>query len=126
MRTANPVIWFEIYVDDMARAKTFYQHMLGVELEKLDSPDADMEMWAFPMQENGTGAAGALSKMDGVRPGGGGTLIYFSCEDCAVEARRAAEHGGRIVQDKFAIGPYGHIAIVNDTEGNIIGLHSMQ
>lgn len=121
---ANPVIWFEIYVDDMARAKGFYERMLAVELQKLDSPE--LEMWAFPMQENAPGAAGALSKMEGLKPGGTGTLVYFSCEDCAVEARRAAEAGGRIVRDKFPIGPYGYIALVSDTEGNVIGLHSVQ
>jgi hypothetical protein len=64
--------------------------------------------------------------MQGVTPGANGTLVYFSCEDCALEAARAAEHGGRVVQEKMAIGEYGFIALVNDTEGNMIGLHSMQ
>jgi hypothetical protein len=43
-----------------------------------------------------------------------------------VEAARAAEHGGRVVQKKMPIGEYGFIALVNDSEGNLIGLHSMQ
>ncbi len=120
----NPVGWFEIYVQDMARAKVFYEKMLAVTLAKLESPD--LEMWAFPFDMNAPGAAGALVKMGGKDSGSGGTIIYFSCADCAVEAGRAAEHGGKVVKEKFSIGQYGFIAFVEDTEGNVIGLHSIQ
>jgi len=81
---------------------------------------------AFPMQENGTGSMGALVKRDGCPSGGNSTLVYFTCDDCAVEATRAKENGGQIFKEKFAIGQYGFISIVSDTEGNMIGLHSMQ
>jgi predicted enzyme related to lactoylglutathione lyase len=121
----NPVGWFEIYVQDMPRAKAFYEAVLALTLEKLEAPDSS-EMWAFPMQQDGTGAAGALVKMEGMPSGGNSTLVYFSCQDCAVEAGRVAGQGGKVVRDKFAIGPYGFIALVTDTEGNMIGLHSMQ
>ncbi|QDT15118.1 VOC family protein [Alienimonas californiensis] len=125
----NPVGWFEIYVDDLDRAVAFYETTFGVTLESLDAPDTGgppLAMKTFPMSMKGRGAAGALVKMEGVGPGPGGTLIYFSCEDCAVEAARAADAGGAIQQEKMAIGPYGHIAVVKDTEGNLIGLHSQQ
>lgn len=85
-----------------------------------------MEMWTFPMLDNGSGASGALAKMAGCPSGGNSTLVYFSCIDCAGEAGKAAEYGGRVFREKFAIGPYGFIALVVDTEGNMIGLHSMQ
>jgi predicted enzyme related to lactoylglutathione lyase len=120
----NPVGWFEIYVQDMQRAKTFYEHVFAVQLQKLDS--SELEMWAFPMQENGAGAMGTLVKMDGCPSGGNSTLVYFTCADCAVEAKRAKENGGQVFKDKFSIGQYGFIALVCDTEGNMIGLHSMQ
>ncbi len=120
----NPVGWFEIYVQDMPRAKTFYEHVFAVQLQKLDS--SELEMWAFPMQENGAGAMGTLVKMDGCPSGGNSTLVYFTCADCAVEAKRAKENGGQVFKDKFSIGQYGFIALVCDTEGNMIGLHSMQ
>ena len=120
----NPVGWFEIYVQDMPRAKTFYEHVFAVQLQKLDS--SELEMWAFPMQENGAGAMGTLVKMDGCPSGGNSTLIYFTCADCAVEAKRAKENGGQVFKDKFSIGQYGFIALVCDTDGNMIGLHSMQ
>jgi predicted enzyme related to lactoylglutathione lyase len=63
--------------------------------------------------------------MEGKSSGGGGTLVYFPCEDCAVTAHRVVKNGGSIMREKFAIGPYGFISLVVDTEGNVIGLHSM-
>jgi hypothetical protein len=59
-------------------------------------------------------------------PSGGSTLVYFSCEDCAVEAARVLEHGGSVHREKRPIGQYGFITLAVDTEGNMIGLHSMQ
>ncbi len=120
----NPVGWFEIYVQDMARARKFYEAVFDVSLSKLES--AGMEMWAFPMAQEGYGAAGALVQMPGVPAGGNSILVYFSCADCAVEAAKAAQHGGQIRKEKSSIGQYGHIALVTDSEGNTIGLHSMQ
>lgn len=120
----NPVGWFEIYVQDMPRAKAFYQAVLAIELQELGG--MDMQMWAFPMQDNASGASGALVKMDGCPSGGNSTVVYFICTDCATEAARAAAHGGQVVREKFSIDPYGFVALVLDTEGNMIGLHSMQ
>lgn len=120
----NPVNWFEIYVDDMERAKKFYGEVLGVTLEKLPGPD--IEMWAFPMEENGAGAAGSLVHMDGFKAGDNSTLVYFSCEDCATEEGRVETAGGKVFKTKFSIGPYGFIVLANDTEGNMFGLHSMK
>ena len=120
----NPVIWFEIYVQDMVRAKAFYGAVLQVKLERLNNPA--IEMWSFAMAMDKVGAGGALVRMEGVPSGGNGTIVYFSCEDCAVEAARAAAHGGRVQRDKMSIGEYGFIALVVDTEGTMIGLHSLK
>jgi len=121
---SNPVVWFEIYVQDMERARKFYEAVLGFSLEKLNTPD--MEMWAFPMAMDKSGAGGALVKMNGVPSGGNSTLIYFTCADCAVEAARVVPAGGRIQREKMSIGEYGFIALAIDTEGNMFGLHSMK
>ena len=120
----NPVNWFEIYVQDMARAKAFYESVFDIELSKLEA--TDLEMFAFPMQQDGAGATGALIRMPGFPSGNNSVLIYFSCADCAVEAARAANAGGKVETPKRAVGPYGYIAHIIDTEGNIIGLHSRQ
>lgn len=118
----NPVPWFEIYVGDMPRALRFYEGVLGRKLEKMDYPEG--EMWTFGMDDQGYGASGTLVKMEGFAPGVGGTLVYFACEDCAVEESRVAAHGGQVQQSKMSIGPFGFISLVMDTEGNMIGLHS--
>lgn len=119
----NPISWFEIYVQDMQRAKAFYEAVFGVELKRLEG--TEFEMWAFPMNQTGFGASGALIKIPGYPSGANSVLVYFSCTDCAVEAQKVENAGGRIETPKKSIGPYGHIALFNDTEGNLIGLHSM-
>lgn len=119
----NPVGWFEIYVQDMARAKAFYQAVFQTELARLSADE--LEMWAFQGDETSYGTPGALVKMDGCPSGGNSTLVYFSCKDCAVEAGRVAKAGGKVAREKWAIGEYGFVALALDTEGNMFGLHSM-
>lgn len=124
----NPVGWFEIYVDDMARATTFYEAVLKTSLDELPDPtddNSDLQMMSFPMDMESVGAPGALVKMQGVSAGGNSTIVYFACEDCAVEASRVAAAGGKVEKPKMSIGEYGFISLVIDTEGNMIGLHSM-
>ena len=122
--TSNPVGWFEIYVQDIERAKTFYEYVFQVKLERLNSPGIDM--WSFPMKMDRWGAGGALVKIEGVPSGGNSTLVYFNCEDCAVESGRVAASGGTVYRGKWSIGEYGFIALVIDTEGNMFGLHSLK
>ena len=127
----NPVVHFEIYAQDIERAKEFYENVFEITLEKIQSPipEVEMEMWSFPMDNEAPmtsyGAGGMLCKMEGFEPGGGGTLVYFGCEDCAIQAARAAEFGGSIFQEKTSIGEHGFCALAKDTEGNLIGFHSM-
>ena len=126
----NPVVWFEIHVQDMARARKFYEAVFQCQLETLKSPAGEangMQMLSFPGDMTTMVASGALVKMEGVPSGGGGgTLVYFACEDCAVEQGRVEKAGGKVFKPKFSIGEYGQCALVNDTEGNMIGLHSMK
>ena len=125
---SNPVGWFEVYVADMPRVRAFYERVLAVKLEKLPVPDGEgLEMWSFPMAQGGAGAAGALVRMPGGPSGGGtSTIVYFTCDDCAVPAVRVKGAGGEVMKDKFSIGQYGFIALATDTEQNVIGLHSMK
>lgn len=127
----NPVGWFEIYASDMARARAFYETVLGVQMQPLSNPDGmegGFEMLMFPsdMENQAPGCGGTLCRMEGFTPGAGGTLVYFSCEDCGVEASRVAGAGGQVFKDKTSIAPYGFMALVIDTEGNMVGLHSMK
>lgn len=118
----NPVGWFEIYVQDMERARRFYESVFETTLERLSSPG--MEMWAFPGSAGNAGSSGSLVKAQGCPSGGNSTVVYFNCADCATEAGRVAGAGGRIQKEKFSIGQYGFIALALDTEGNMFGMHS--
>jgi predicted enzyme related to lactoylglutathione lyase len=120
----NPVAWFEIYVEDMERAKKFYENVFDTRLQKMDNPE--LEMWGFHGEANRYGAPGALVKMSGFPAGRNSVLVYFSCDDCAVETTKVKESGGQVHKPKFSIGEYGFIALVVDSEGNMIGLHSMK
>ena len=121
---SNPVGWFEIYVQDISRAKVFYENVFSIKLDELKMPD--LEMWTFPMNQEGTGASGAIVKMDGFSSGGNSTIVYFLYEDCAIEENKASIHGGKIFKEKLSLGEHGFISLVTDTEDNIIGLHSMK
>lgn len=125
----NPVGWFEIYVEDLERARAFYAHVFGFSFEKIDPPVPDIEMMFFPMAAQGEavyGAPGALVKDPMRQPSKDGTLVYFSSLDCAVEAGRVVAAGGEVAQEKTSIGPYGFMALCRDSEGNSFGIHSME
>jgi hypothetical protein len=93
----NPVGWFEIYVQDIPRAKAFYESVLQLKLERLNSPD--IEMWRFPMVRDGMGTSGALIKMKGVASGGNSTIVYFNCNDCAVDPSTHRSNRYRLIED---------------------------
>ncbi|MGE4170540.1 MAG: VOC family protein [Candidatus Margulisiibacteriota bacterium] len=125
----NPVGWFEIYVEDMARAKRFYEGVFKVSFDRIGESDAGIpgfEMWSFPADMNLYGAGGALVKMPGMSAGKNSVLVYFSCDDCVVEESRIQANGGKVEKTKFSIGQYGFISIVFDSEGNMFGLHSLK
>ena len=63
--------------------------------------------------------------MEGISAGKNSVLIYFHCQDCAVEEARILQFGGKIEKSKFSIGDYGYITLAYDTEGNMIGLHTL-
>jgi uncharacterized protein len=122
--TNNPVNWFEIYVQDMARAKAFYETVFDMKMQLLNNPP--VEMWSFPGDQTSYGAPGSLVCAPGVASGGNSVLVYFRCEDCAVEEARIAGAGGVVQRPKMSIGQYGFVTIAVDTEDNMFGLHSLK
>lgn len=120
---------------DIARAQKFYETVLQVKMEaapmpegmnaEKDSPDY-FEMVFFPSDMNAPGMSGAIVKSSMFEPGAGGTLLYFSCEDCATEIGRVTAAGGEVIAEKMPIGQYGFCGICMDSEGNKIGFHSMK
>lgn len=123
MQGKNAVNWFEIYVNDIDAAKEFYSKVLDVEMVDLPATD-ESQMFAFPMVEGGANASGALIKHPMGKPGSGGTMVYFECQDVSVEASRVEANGGKVIEGKVSIGDYGFIAMFEDLDGNTVGLHS--
>jgi uncharacterized protein len=126
MAKTNAIGWFDIYVSDMKRAVSFYESVLKQKLESIGDPTGETQMMSFPGDMASYGAAGALVKSAHSGPGVGGTMVYFSVEDCAVEQSRVAAAGGNIVRPKFSIGEFGWVTLCTDTEGNMFGLNSMK
>ncbi len=121
----NPVQWLEIATTDIERAKTFYQKVLGLEFQFIEMPDAKMYIFGAPDTEV-AGSSGSLVQSEYYKPSTDGTVVYFDCEDVAVELTRVEDAGGKIIVPKTDIGEFGFYAHILDTEGNKIGLHSQK
>ena len=126
----NVVCWFEIYVDNLERAKKFYATVLGTDFHDMDSPDGsdDFKMSCFSSSEN-QGVSGALVQMKEARtnnPANTSTIVYFPCEDCSIEESRVEKAGGKVHCPKMSIGEHGFISLCIDSENNTFGLYSMQ
>jgi uncharacterized protein len=126
MAKTNAIGWFDIYVNDMKRAVSFYESVMQQKLEKIADPTGVTQMVSFPGDMTSYGASGALVKSAHSSPGIGGTMVYFSVEDCSVEESRVVAAGGHIVRQKFSIGEFGWVTLCKDTEGNMFGLNSMK
>ena len=117
----NTLNWFELPVIDMDRAARFYELLLNgpVRIEMAGGEPNGILPYAEP------GIGGALVLRDGFKPGVGGGLIYFNLNgELDAAAERAVQAGGSLVMPPSEPFPFGRIAIVVDSEGNQIGLHS--
>jgi predicted enzyme related to lactoylglutathione lyase len=121
------VNWFEIYTTDFERAKRFYAEVFQcvlMDMEVDSERHPEMKYASLSSRENTGIANGALVQIKAAQPGVGGTLVYFHSEDIVSELGRVEAAGGKIVRPKFQVGEFGFIALIEDTEGNMIGLHS--
>jgi uncharacterized protein len=126
MTKTNAIGWFDIYVTDMARAHRFYENVLKQELTEIADPTGETQMMSFAGDMTSYGAAGTLVQSAYAKPGIGGTMVYFSVNDCASEESRVVAAGGKIIRPKFSIGEFGWVTLCEDTEGNMFGLNSMK
>lgn len=122
MSDRNMINWFEIPAVGFERACTFYSKVLGVEIERTSMGDFKMGM--LPMF-NGK-VSGAIVAGEGYTPSMAGTCIYLNADPDLNDALgRVEEAGGNILVPKTPITPeYGFFAIIVDTEGNKMHLHS--
>ncbi len=118
----NVINWFEIPAADFERAVGFYEKVFDVTLERQSMDDAQMGI--FPYEDPKTG--GAVTKMEMLKPGSVGTLIYLDATpDVEPVLSRAKANGGQIVMDKTLIcDDVGYIGVFIDSEGNRVGVHA--
>ena len=123
MKKNNMVVWFEIPVSDMERAKKFYETVFEVEINIVDF--GGLLMGWFPDRGDAHGANGTLIKQESYIPSQEGALVYFNSDDVQNEISRVEAAGGSVFQPKTQISPeHGYMAVFIDTEGNRIALHS--
>lgn len=122
----NAVGWFEIPVSEMDRAKKFYEAVFDIAISVHEF--GGFTMGWFPSDHSKPGATGSLVQHEMYKPSlTDGVLIYFSCKDVSIELDRVEVSGGEILQPKTEIGEgHGFMALMKDTEGNRIALHSNQ
>lgn len=117
----NVINWFEIPAVDLDRAARFYETVLDTKLKRESAPGSEMAI--FPHGERND-PGGALVRRGG-KPSTMGTVVYLDAKgDLDGAILRAEKAGGKIAVPKTDIGPDGAFAIVLDTEGNAVGLHS--
>ncbi len=117
------VVWFEIPVNDMQRAKTFYETVFGITIKDVDF--GGLKMGWFPNE--GHGATGTLIKQESYVPSQEGTLVYFNSKDIEGVLDKVVAAGGKVYQPKTQISEeHGYMGVFIDSEGNRIALHSEQ
>jgi predicted enzyme related to lactoylglutathione lyase len=128
MELGNALNWFEIPVSDFDRAKKFYETILAY-----DMPENQMgpsRMGFFPHDFKGAKVGGAIVHYpDFYTPSDNGSLIYLNCQpDLQIVLDRVEAAGGKVLNHKTEISPeqnLGFWALIRDTEGNRVALHSM-
>jgi uncharacterized protein len=118
-KKTNPVVYFEIPVNDMDRAVNFYKAVFNFDFDKQTIDHNEMAL--FPFAEENTGISGALAKGDIYKPTKDGVVIYFKTANIDETLRLATNHGGKILYPKTDNG-IGLVAEFEDTEGNRIAL----
>ncbi len=121
----NIVGWFEIPTIDIDRAAKFYEILFDIKLTRLQMGDTDMAM--FPYISDSIGAAGSLVRHSHYKPSADGVVIYFTAisGDINIELSRVEPNGGKVIMPKTLISEeIGYIAMIIDTEGNKIALHT--
>lgn len=123
---ASAITWFQIPASDSARAKAFYETICDLRLLPLDAGPG-MEMWGFPSDWQQGEVGGAIVTGEGAVPSATGTAVFLNGNpDLQAVLDRVEGAGGKILMPKTAIGMEGagHFAMIADTEGNTVGLHS--
>lgn len=118
---ANQIVWCDIPVVDLERAIKFYSVILGAEVKKQEFSGTAIGI----LPHNDGEVGGCLIASDTEKPSDKGVMVYLNTNgrlDDAVAS--VAPNGGQVLQAKHPIGPFGFRAIILDSEGNRVALHS--
>jgi uncharacterized protein len=117
----NRIVWADVPVADLDRSSAFYTAVLGVKVSK--ESFGDFQFCVFH-HEDGNGGCLVLNK--GEVTASAGILVYFNVNGRIQDAVKQTEKlGGKVIEPVTSIGPHGFRAIVIDSEGNRIALHSV-
>jgi predicted enzyme related to lactoylglutathione lyase len=116
----NTINWFEIPTTDLDRASRFYEVVLGAPLKR--ELFGGMPLAVFQGEEESV--RGALVHDQRRKPVADGALVYLHAPNLDASLARIETAGGNVVLPKTDIGEPGFIALVRDTEGNVVGLHA--
>ncbi|HXA78959.1 MAG TPA: VOC family protein [Candidatus Acidoferrales bacterium] len=120
----NQIVWCDIPVADLDRAIRFYSALIGQAVRKQEYSGFAIGL----LPGGGPDSSGCLyiPENNDNRPGASGPLVYMNCSGRLDDAIAKVEsHGGKVVQAKHQIGDHGFRAVILDSEGNRIALHSM-
>lgn len=122
--TENALNWFEIAVNDLGRAKKFYETVFDIEMTQMDMNG--MLMAFFPMESTSDKVGGGLVQHEMYKPSADGAVIYLNGNpDLSLPLGKIEGAGGKIVMPKTLINEeIGYMAFFMDTEGNKVALHS--
>jgi len=126
MELGNALNWFEVPVTDFERAKKFYESIFDYQMPENQVGEAKMGFFLYDFQGGKVG--GAIVKRPGFHiPSEQGSLIYLNCQpDLQIVLDRVEKSGGKSLLPKTLVGEgLGYWALITDTEGNRIALHSM-
>lgn len=123
--TKNAISWFEIPVTNFERAKTFYSTIFDFEMPEMMMGETRMGFLLYDQMNDGIG--GAIVQGEGYEPSDKGSKVYLNGgSDLNLVLNRVENAGGTIILPKTEITPeFGFFAIFQDSEGNMVSLHSM-
>lgn len=114
--------WFELPVNDMDRAKTFYASIFDIQMaDNMEMGNSIMSFFPFETDQNG--ATGTLIKQESYIPSHEGTMVYFSVAEINDVLPKISAAGGKVLNEKMSIGEHGFVAHFEDCEGNRVALH---
>jgi predicted enzyme related to lactoylglutathione lyase len=129
MELGNALNWFEIPVADFDRAKKFYETIFNYQMPEMQMGPNKMGFLLYDFQGGKAGGA-IVHNPDFYTPSKNGSLIYLNCNpDLNDHLSRIENAGGKILMEKTEVAPgqnLGWWALIEDSEGNRVALHSMQ